>query len=150
MNILIAIIITLSTFVFMEGVAWFTHKYVMHGFLWSLHRDHHQKDVTRFFERNDFFFLLFATPGVLLTIFGSTPSGFDYRFWIGIGITLYGSVYFLVHDIFIHQRFKFLQKTNNTYFKAARKAHAKHHYYKEKHHGRCFGMLFFPKEFFKK
>ncbi len=31
-----------GAFVLMEGVAWFTHKYVMHGFLWSIHRDHHQ------------------------------------------------------------------------------------------------------------
>ena len=47
------------SFVMMEGVAWFTHKYIMHGILWSLHRDHHKKETYGFFERNDFFFLIF-------------------------------------------------------------------------------------------
>ena len=27
----------------MEFMAWFTHKYIMHGFLWVLHKDHHKK-----------------------------------------------------------------------------------------------------------
>ena len=40
---LINILIVLGTFIFMEGVAWFTHKYVMHGFLWSWHKSHHKK-----------------------------------------------------------------------------------------------------------
>ena len=41
---LLWIFIVLLTFVFMEFVAWFSHKYIMHGFLWSLHKDHHIKD----------------------------------------------------------------------------------------------------------
>jgi beta-carotene 3-hydroxylase len=36
--------VLLGTFLLMEGITWLTHKYVMHGFLWSLHRDHHQKE----------------------------------------------------------------------------------------------------------
>ena len=30
----------------MEFMAWFTHKYVMHGFLWNLHFDHHKPILT--------------------------------------------------------------------------------------------------------
>ena len=41
-------------FLFMEGVAWFTHKYVMHGFLWVWHRSHHTPR-TGMFELNDLF-----------------------------------------------------------------------------------------------
>ena len=68
---------------------------------------------------------------------------------IGIGIFLYGLTYFLVHDIFIHQRFKFFKKTNNRYAKALRRAHKIHHknIYKEK--GECFGMLWVPLKYFK-
>ena len=40
--------ICLSTFLTMEGITWLTHKYVMHGFLWYLHEDHHQKKNTFF------------------------------------------------------------------------------------------------------
>lgn len=36
-----AFLITLVTFILMEGATWIIHKYVMHGFLWFLHRDHH-------------------------------------------------------------------------------------------------------------
>ncbi|KKX47766.1 hypothetical protein L950_0224770 [Sphingobacterium sp. IITKGP-BTPF85] len=28
-------------FVLMEGATWIIHKYIMHGFLWGLHKDHH-------------------------------------------------------------------------------------------------------------
>jgi beta-carotene 3-hydroxylase len=34
--------ITLISFLLMEVVTWCTHKFVMHGFLWVLHEDHHQ------------------------------------------------------------------------------------------------------------
>ena len=70
-NWLINFLIVLGTFIAMEGVAWFTHKYVMHGLLWILHRDHHQKDHDSFLERNDSFFLIFAIPGIVCLALGS-------------------------------------------------------------------------------
>lgn len=39
----IYIAVFLATFFFMEFMAWFSHKYIMHGFLWVLHEDHHKK-----------------------------------------------------------------------------------------------------------
>jgi beta-carotene 3-hydroxylase len=54
------ILIFLGVFCAMEFMAWFTHKYVMHGFLWSLHKDHHHKDHDSWFERNDAFFIFYA------------------------------------------------------------------------------------------
>jgi len=106
MQILLFILATLGTFVLMEGVTWCTHKFVMHGFLWYLHEDHHQVNKDHFFEKNDAFFLIFAIPSILLFWFGS----YDYNalFWIGLGILIYGMLYFFVHDIFIHQRFKYI------------------------------------------
>ena len=56
---IIKILIITITFFFMEFVAWFTHKYIMHGFLWSLHKDHHQVDKDKKFQKNDYFFLIF-------------------------------------------------------------------------------------------
>lgn len=144
----VKILTLLGAFVAMEGVAWFTHKYIMHGVLWMLHKDHHLKDHEGFFERNDSFFLLFATPGIILLYFGLTPEGTTLAFWIGGGITLYGFTYFLVHDIFIHQRFKFLRNTDNGYFRAIRRAHKMHHKHLGKEHGECFGMLWVPLKYF--
>lgn len=129
-------------------MSWFTHKYVMHGFLWTLHKDHHVKNEKRWFERNDTFFIIFAIPSMLLFYFGSENS-FDFRFWVGAGIAMYGLSYFLVHDVFIHQRFKWLKRTDNVYFRALRKAHKVHHKHLGKEDGECFGMLYVPGKYYR-
>lgn len=133
------IAIVIFTFFFMEFVAWFAHKYIMHGFLWYLHADHHQKKPG-FFEKNDAFFLIFAVPSALCFVFGAIDS-YDFKTYIGVGIAIYGFAYFVIHDIFIHQRFKLFTKTENNYLKAIRKAHWIHHTSTQKEHGKCFGML---------
>lgn len=147
-SVIVKILIVMGTFILMEGVAWFTHKYIMHGLCWFLHRDHHQKDHPGFFERNDFFFLIFAIPGIICLALGSIYE-VPIVLWVGIGITLYGAAYFFVHDIFIHQRFKWLRKTDNRYFKALRRAHKMHHKHVNKEHGECFGMLWVPIKYFR-
>lgn len=139
------LLITIGTFIFMEGVAWFTHKFVMHGLLWILHKDHHQKKP-HFFEKNDAFFLIFATPSILLFFFGA-KAGFNWMFYIGLGILLYGIAYFMIHDIIIHQRFKWFSRSNNRYIKTIRRAHKMHHKHLERHHGESFGMLFAARKY---
>jgi beta-carotene 3-hydroxylase len=132
----------------MECVTWCTHKFVMHGFLWYLHADHHQPKYAHIFERNDLFFVIFAIPSILLFYFGA-QAGFDYKFFIGLGIFAYGLSYFIVHDIIIHQRLKLFKNTKNKYLIALRKGHKVHHKHLGKEHGECFGMLFVPFKYFK-
>tara|TARA_S200000501_G_scaffold362300_1_gene391605 strand:+ start:170 stop:622 length:453 start_codon:yes stop_codon:yes gene_type:complete len=141
-SVLINIIITFGSFMFMEFVAWFTHKYIMHGFLWYLHKDHHQPKKNQLFEKNDSFFLIFAAPGIVTILIG--VSDFSWPFWVGLGITLYGFAYFLIHDLFIHQRSKIFRNTNFSYLNALRRAHKIHHKNLDKENGENFGMLFFP------
>lgn len=133
----------------MEGVAWFTHKYIMHGLLWYFHRDHHTRDNNGFFEKNDFFFLIFAIPGSIFIMYGIEIGLANMPFWIGLGITIYGAAYFFVHDLFIHQRIKVLRKTRNRYLLGIRKGHKRHHKKMVKENGECFGMLFVPLKYFK-
>ena len=140
--------ITILAYVLMECIAWFTHKYIMHGIGWVLHKDHHTKDNDNVFERNDFFFLIFALPGILGLFFGLS-NNYNFLFWIGLGITLYGFTYFLVHDIFIHQRFKLFRNSDSLYFKAIRRAHKMHHKHIDKNNGESFGMLWVPIKYFK-
>lgn len=135
----------LFTYFAMEGVAWTTHKYVMHGLLWSLHESHHKPRQGRF-EKNDFFFLFYASIAMTLIYFGYED--FDYRFWMGIGVTSYGLTYFILHDIFIHRRAKFLDKIDSNYFRAMRKAHKAHHKKLTKEEGEEFGLLLFKKRHF--
>ena len=137
------------TFVVMEGVAWATHKYVMHGFLWHLHSDHHKKDHYGFLERNDSFFLIFAVPSMCLFLVGSFQGLHTPWLWIGLGILVYGIAYFFVHEVFIHQRIKWLRNTNSPYFLGIRKAHKIHHKHLGKEDGECFGMLWVPLKYFR-
>lgn len=148
MEILFKIAIVFAAFITMEGVAWFAHRFIMHGLLWSLHKDHHKKESSGFFEHNDFFFLIFALPGIVCLFFGM-KNDYNFLFWIGLGITLYGMAYFLVHDVFIHQRFKIFRNTDNVYFKAIRRAHKMHHKHIDKEDGECFGMLWVPFKYFR-
>jgi len=147
MTVVLNIVLIIATFFAMEFMAWFTHKYVMHGFMWKFHKDHHVEEPG-FFERNDVFFLIYAVPSFLLILFGA-KAGYDFRFFIGLGILFYGMAYFFVHDIFIHQRFKILRNADHPYFKAIRKAHKVHHKHRGKEHGECFGMLLVPWKYFR-
>ena len=149
MQTLLWIFIFLATYCIMEFMAWFTHKYVMHGFLWSLHKDHHKKDHDSWFERNDAFFIFYAVVSIgcfLLWKYDIFWAGLP----IGVGIFAYGLSYFLVHDIFIHQRFKMFRNANNWYARGVRRAHKIHHKHLGKEDGECFGMLFVPFKYFKK
>ncbi|WP_242132952.1 sterol desaturase family protein [Aestuariivivens marinum] len=149
MQTLIWILVFLGTYCFMEFMAWFTHKYIMHGFLWTLHKDHHLKDHDSWFERNDVFFVFYAVVSIgflLLWKYQDLWAGLP----IGLGIFSYGLSYFLVHDIFIHQRFKLFRNANNWYAKGVRRAHKIHHKHLGKEDGECFGMLFVPFKYFKK
>jgi len=93
-------------------------------------------------------FLIFALPGIA-GLFVGINNDFNIFFWIGLGITIYGLAYFLVHDVFIHQRFKFFRNTNNIYFNAIRRAHKTHHKHLGKEEGECFGMLWVPFKYFR-
>jgi len=141
-------IVYVSTFIIMEFVAWFSHKYIMHGFLWSWHKDHHKKDLNSWFEMNDLFFVVYAVLSAGFVVLWG-----EFDFWpglpIALGIFTYGMTYFLVHDIFIHQRFKIFRKTNNRYAKGLRRAHKIHHKNIHKEEGECFGMLWVPKKYFR-
>jgi beta-carotene 3-hydroxylase len=143
----INVLIVAGTFFGMEMVAWLTHKYVMHGLLWNLHEDHHKKNPSSFFEKNDYFFLIFAIPGMLCLALGLYSSLVP-LLYVGLGITLYGIAYFFVHDIFIHQRFKILRNSDNVYLRGIRRAHKMHHKHLGKEDGECFGMLWVPFKYF--
>lgn len=142
MNWVVYILIVAAAFLLMEFVAWFAHKYVMHGFLWFLHEDHHDGGYHPF-QKNDAFFLIFAIPSWLSIMYGFM----DQMYWlaaIGVGIFIYGWCYFLVHDVIIHQRFKWFAKSNNRYIKVMRWAHKMHHKHRQKEGGESFGLLIVP------
>lgn len=147
------IVLTITAaFLFMEFVAWSNHRYIMHGFLWVLHRDHHEnvtKGIKPRFEKNDLFFVVYATPAIILIIIGIS-SGSPHMVAAGAGFTLYGMANFLVHDILCHRRFDWFRgEVRNRYLKAALRAHHAHHNPKSRKDFNVFGLLIFPARFLK-
>ena len=143
--ILLYLITIIVTFFFMEFVAWFLHKYVMHGFGWLLHEDHHRYTKGKF-EKNDIFGLFFSLLSFSLILTGYL-GGFDIRIPLGIGVMLYGLGYFLVHDIFFHRRLKIKYRPKSDYLKRVLHAHTVHHQKSKAHQGICFGFLYANKKY---
>ena len=133
------------TFFLMEGVAWFLHKYVMHGFGWCLHEDHHRASEGKF-EKNDIFGVFFSLLSFSLILMGFL-GGFDIRLPIGIGVAFYGIGYFLVHDTFFHRRIKIKYRPKSNYMKRVLYAHRVHHQKSKPHEGICFGFLYASKKY---
>ncbi|MDN3203891.1 sterol desaturase family protein [Algoriphagus sediminis] len=133
-------------FAIMEFSGWAIHKYLMHGPLWSIHKTHHQPSKS-WFELNDLFSLLFGSIAVILIILGI--EAFDYRFWIGMGISLYGMLYFFLHDVLIHRRVKLFHRPGNFFLRGIFKAHQAHHKTNKKDDAVSFGLFVVPKKYFK-
>lgn len=151
MNVLLYIAVTLASVAFMEFVAWFAHKYLMHGWLWVWHEDHHKPHHEKhgFFEKNDLFFLVFAIPSAACYMIGSMTPHF-WIFFIGVGISIYGLIYFLIHDVYIHRRFKWFKQLDTKYSRAILRAHGAHHAKHTKEDGESFGLLIVNPKYFKK
>ncbi|MBN3521288.1 sterol desaturase family protein [Algoriphagus lutimaris] len=141
-----AIVFTLVGFGLMELSGWAIHKYLMHGPLWMIHKTHHQPSKFAF-ELNDLFSVLFGSIAIVLIIVGLKE--FDYRFWMGVGISLYGFLYFILHDILIHRRIKWFQKPKSKFLKALFRAHQAHHRTNKKDDAVSFGLFLVPKEYYK-
>lgn len=143
--ILLYILIIFVTFLFMEVVAWFLHKYIMHGIGWYLHEDHHRYTKGRF-EKNDIFGLFFSIISFILILSGYL-GGLDIRIPLGIGVMMYGIGYFLVHDTFFHRRIKIKYRPKSEYMKRVLHAHSVHHQKSTAHKGVCFGFLYASKKY---
>ena len=136
-------LIALAALAAMEGVAWASHKYVMHGFAWAWHRDHHEPH-DGMLETNDLFGLVGAALSIAMFALGSPMiMGADAWWpatWIGLGVLIYGVIYTLVHDGLVHQRwFRWVPKRG--YAKRLVQAHKLHHATVGKEGGVSFGFL---------
>jgi len=138
------VLIVIATVLAMEGVAWASHKYVMHGFAWSWHRDHHQPHDS-LLERNDRFALFGAALSIALFALGSPwvmgAGAWRPGTWLGLGVLLYGIIYTLVHDGLVHQRW-FRWVPRRGYAKRLVQAHKLHHATASRLGAVSFGFVF--------
>lgn len=132
--------IVLLTVAAMEGVAWAAHKYVMHGWGWGWHKSHHEPREG-VFERNDLYAVVFAGIAILLIYFYRNGGPL---LWVGVGMTVYGFLYFFVHDGITHQRWPFRYVPRNGYLKRLVQAHRLHHAVEGKEGCVSFGFIYAP------
>jgi len=139
-----AFLIVAATFLAMEGVAWSSHKYIMHGFGWGWHRDHHEPH-DRLLEKNDRYALVGAALSISMFASGSPlvmgASAWAPGTWIGLGVLIYGIVYSLIHDGLVHQRW-FRWVPRRGYARRLVQAHWLHHATIGKEGGVSFGFVF--------
>jgi len=127
----------------MEGVAYATHKWIMHGPLWILHASHH-RDRQGFFEANDLFGVFFSLPSMALIARG--VQGHPEFLGLGLGMAAYGAVYLFIHDMLTHKRFGSLPLPRHPYLLRLVQAHRIHHSRDEKDGTRNFGFLWAKKK----
>jgi beta-carotene 3-hydroxylase len=134
-------VLFLASFAGMELVAYLTHKYVMHGFLWVVHESHHR---TRHgaFEWNDLFGVIFALPAIAFIYLGT--HGQPTLLPIGLGITTYGAVYFGFHDVLVHRRIPHHWIPKRGYLRRLVRAHLIHHRTRTRDGAESFGFLYAP------
>jgi beta-carotene 3-hydroxylase len=135
--------IAFATIALMELVANLTHKYVMHGWGWAWHESHHT-DHEETFERNDLYAVVFAIPSMILIFVGSY---FEhpllwFGLWVGSGMTMYGFLYFFIHDGLVHNRWPFRVLPRGHYMKRLVQAHRLHHAVHGKEGAVSFGFLY--------
>ena len=141
LNYLTYLFIIIFCVLMMEIIAILTHKYIMHGPGWFLHKSHHSKNKNRI-ELNDMYFFIFSMPSIICIVWGFLKDS-PVLLSVGIGILFYGLIYVLLHDILVHRRFSIKIPINNRYLKKIQKSHLKHHSVKTKDGASNFGFIYF-------
>ena len=146
--VLVFLAAVVGAFAAMEIAAYVLHRFLFHGVLWKIHRSHHDPahgHGRHTFEWNDLFSLAFAALSMGLLWAGrAEPLGV--AFGAGVGIAVYGLLYFVLHDLYAHGRF-WPFKTRNPAAQAVKRAHGRHHQSLEREGQEPYGLFLFPPSF---
>lgn len=138
------LLIVIATVAAMEGVAYAVHRWIMHGSLgWNWHKSHHEHDHEGAFEKNDLYAVFFAAVSIALFALGSWR--WPALWWVAVGMTLYGLIYFVVHDGLVHQRWPFRAVPKRGYLRRLYQAHRLHHAVEGRDDCVSFGFVYAPK-----
>jgi beta-carotene 3-hydroxylase len=141
-DVLLPLVLVVASLIAMEGVAALAHRYVMHGWGWGWHRSHHEPRPAGAgpFEKNDLYALVFSLLSIGLFAAGSLL--WQPLWWVALGITGYGLVYFLFHDVLVHRRLPLRWVPRRGYLKRLVQAHRLHHAVESKEGCVSFGFLY--------
>lgn len=142
MSALGPIAIVVLTVAVMELVAYATHRWIMHGPIgWGWHKSHHE-DHDGAFEKNDLYGLVFSVVAFLLFLTGGL--WWPTLWWIAAGMSVYGLIYFVVHDGLVHQRWPFRYVPRRGYLRRLYQAHRLHHAVEGREDCVSFGFIYAP------
>lgn len=136
--------VLLLTILLMECLAWLVHKYILHGPLWFIHSSHHRPHQG-FFEVNDIVSVFYAILSAGFIIYGDVYDSL--LLWVGVGIAVYGVLYFFLHDVVIHQRIRFTYKFGGRYVRRLIRAHKIHHKSLVRTDAEAFGFLYADRKY---
>lgn len=123
-------LIAVTVAIFMEFWAMLLHGKLWHGPWWGAHRSHHEPR-TGWFEFNDVFAVMHAVIAMTLIIGGLEAKAGEATLVavaVGIGMSMFGMVYFTVHDGLIHGRLPVQFLSRIDWFRRVRNAHLAHHH----------------------
>ena len=113
----------------MELWAGLLHARLWHRALWGVHRSHHRQGE-RGLEANDALSVLHAPLAIALILYGCAGAAGLLRevaFGVGIGMTMFGAAYLVVHDGLVHGRLPVGALGRIPYFARVAEAHRVHH-----------------------
>lgn len=116
------------TAVLMDVWAAVLHGAVWHGVLWRVHRSHHEPRGR--LEANDALSLLHAPIAIALVLYGCRAApglGRELAFGVGVGMTIFGVAYVIVHDGLVHGRLPVGFLERSAYLRSVARAHRAHH-----------------------
>lgn len=135
---------SLAGFVGMEILSYIVHRFVFHGVFWRIHKTHHEpKSAESHLEHNNIFSVFFTVLALVMMWIGKESPLNSAPFALGTGISLYGILYFIIHDMFTHRRFLPFNSTSAV-LKIIRRAHQKHHQSISKDGNEPYGLFLFP------
>ena len=120
------------------------HRRLWHGALWSLHASHHAPRSGRV-ERNDALSVSHAPLAIAALLYGCMGGagwGREVSFGAGLGMTIFGMAYVVLHDGLVHGRLPVRFLLRWRYFRRVRAAHLVHH----ARGGEPFGLFAGPRE----
>mmetsp|Transcript_19925 Transcript_19925/g.34281 ORF Transcript_19925/g.34281 Transcript_19925/m.34281 type:complete len:300 (+) Transcript_19925:135-1034(+) len=113
----------------MEWVARYLHGEIWHKWLYWVHESHHQPRQGPF-EFNDSLSLVNAPIAIAMIYYGDRVDhgiAGQISLGLGVGMTMFGVAYILVHDGYCHRRLPLEWIGKLPYMKDVRKAHLVHH-----------------------
>ena len=139
------LLLVAAAFAAMEVLSYVLHRWLLHGLLWRMHRTHHDPAHGHGdgLEWNDLFSFAWAALSLGLIWVGRDDPLASTAFPLGVGIAVYGVLYFVLHDLYAHGRLGSVRSTNPA-AQAVKRAHGRHHQSLAKRGQEPYGLFLFP------